>query len=158
LQLDSHIYIDSSNFHTEGVGDQQRASQRTELVEFEVVTFQATSRCHFTPPVSPGYIWLRIKHKESRGSIIYAVMLHGKARRVHGKIILQTTWLPGILQYYSTSDSIQRRKLKGQFQMEINIPDDTDTMREVSLKVVAQHISTDRLQRFAAKIYSYTGL
>ncbi|EEY67822.1 uncharacterized protein PITG_18210 [Phytophthora infestans T30-4] len=124
---------------------------RTGIENFEVVNL----------PTDPGYAWLEVRSMNeaalSRRSCLYyyAVALHHGAKKVPGSgdsRAMQFNWLPGLLESFPTLESRQRRCLKGNLRMMTS--SNGSMLQELTL--VAQRLPTARLERYAARIESYT--
>lgn len=144
---------------------QDRPRQRTGVEKFEVVTCRADcsseQSINITLPSDPGYAWLEVRGVDesaaSRRSSLYfyAVALHYGAQQVpdHGDLrALQLNWLPGVLESFPSLESRRRRCLKG--NLRVVSSSYGNTLQELTL--VAQRLPAARLERYAARIESYT--
>lgn len=102
-------------------------------------------------PRNPGYLWLRIWDSASKQIYYHAVILHQGASTSLGVATVQTRWLPGLLEFFPTLDSRQRRCLKGQ----LTVSSSTESGELKELAIVAQHMGASRLERYAATVQSY---
>lgn len=103
-------------------------------------------------PRDPGYVWLRIWDTASKQIYYHAVIFHQGASTSLGVASMHTRWLPGLLEFFPTLDSRQRRCLKG--QLTVSSSTESGELREFT--IVAQHIGASRLERYAATVQSYT--
>lgn len=130
----------------------------TGVEHFEIATCRAlpsprraTASTEFALPTDPGYVWLRVWDPQTKQAYYHSVILHQGASTTRGIATLRTNWLPGVLEYFPTLDSRQRRCLKGQLSATSSVI--TGELQE--LAIVAQHIPAARLERYAASIQSY---
>ncbi|KUF75742.1 hypothetical protein AM587_10010424 [Phytophthora nicotianae] len=150
---------------TEDTARRDQSRQQTGVEQFEVVTCRANcssdQNIKVKLPDDPGYAWLGVRGineaaSSSRSSLyFYAVALHYGARQVPGNgdlQALQLNWLPGLLEFFPTLESRRRRCLKG--NLRVVTSSNGGMLQELTL--VAQRLSTSRLERYAARIESYT--
>lgn len=150
---------------TESNTPRNQSRQRTGIENFEVVTCRGNcnsdKRTKVNLPTDPGYAWLEVRSMNeaalSRRSCLYyyAVALHHGAKKVPGSgdsRAMQFNWLPGLLESFPTLESRQRRCLKGNLRMMTS--SNGSMLQELTL--VAQRLPTARLERYAARIESYT--
>ncbi|KAF4040325.1 hypothetical protein GN244_ATG07520 [Phytophthora infestans] len=150
---------------TESTTPRNQSRQRTGIENFEVVTCRGNcnsdKRTKVNLPTDPGYAWLEVRSMNeaalSRRSCLYyyAVALHHGAKKVPGSgdsRAMQFNWLPGLLESFPTLESRQRRCLKGNLRMMTS--SNGSMLQELTL--VAQRLPTARLERYAARIQSYT--
>ncbi|GMF19334.1 unnamed protein product [Phytophthora lilii] len=153
---------DNSAAESEDATVHDRPRQRTGVEKFEVVTCRADSSSErnisIALPNDPGYAWIEVRGSgDARwpGLYFYAVALHYGARQVPGHEDLravQLNWLPGVLESFPTLESRRRRCLKGNLRMVSSSY--AGTLQELTL--VAQRLPAARLERYAARIESYT--
>ncbi|RLN72880.1 hypothetical protein BBJ28_00024208 [Nothophytophthora sp. Chile5] len=148
-----------------------RPRQLTGVERFEVVTCRADcgqdssgSGVKLALPSEPGYVWLEARGMNAstsstsfnRSSLyFYAVALHHGAQQEseRGELrSLQCTWLPGVLESFPTPESRRRRCLKG--SLRVVTESTSNTLQDLAL--VAQRLPSARLERYAARIESYT--
>ncbi|ETN02728.1 hypothetical protein PPTG_15483 [Phytophthora nicotianae INRA-310] len=148
---------------TEDTARRDQSRQQTGVEQFEVVTCRANcssdQNIKVKLPDDPGYAWLGVRGineaaSSSRSSLyFYAVALHYGARQVPGNgdlQALQLNWLPGLLEFFPTLESRRRRCLKG--NLRVVTSSNGGMLQELTL--VAQRLSTSRLERYAAQIES----
>ncbi|RLN88291.1 hypothetical protein BBJ28_00009171 [Nothophytophthora sp. Chile5] len=152
------------------LADPARASPRqlTGVERFEVVTCRADcgqdssgNGVKLALPSDPGYVWLEVRGMDASTSFnrstlyFYAVALHHGAQQEseRGELrSLQCNWLPGVLESFPTPESRRRRCLKGSLRV---VTESTiNTLQDLAL--VAQRLPSARLERYAARIESYT--
>jgi hypothetical protein len=144
---------------------QDRRRQRTASEKFEVVTCRAGTSTHLSIklalPSEPGYAWIEVRGANEAASstrcglYFYAVALHNGNRPVPDRAdleALELNWLPGVLESFPTLKSRRRRCLKGNFRAVAA----TEAGELQELTLVAQSLPSARLQRYAARIESYT--
>lgn len=132
----------------------------TAMEHFDIVTCKALlhgsivydKRPKIELPNDPGYLWLRIWDAASKQIYYHAVVLHQGASTLLGVASIRTQWLPGLLEYFPTLDSRQRRCLKGH----LTISSSTESGELKEIVIVAQHIGASRLEQYAATVHSYT--
>lgn len=103
-------------------------------------------------PKEPGYCLLQVRDVESRQLYFYTTALHRGAQRHGMHSALDLRWLPGVLEFYPTLDSLHRRALKGRMHLSTHLG--SDALHDLS--IVAQHLTSEMLERYAASIDSYT--
>lgn len=103
-------------------------------------------------PKEPGYCFLDVRDRDSQQLYFYSAILHRGAQREEMHSALNLRWLPGVLEFYPTPDALHRRALKGRMHLSTHLG--SDVLHELS--IVAQHLSGDTLERYAASIQSYT--
>ncbi|KAG2777644.1 hypothetical protein Pcac1_g12006 [Phytophthora cactorum] len=158
-------YIMVERQEGEDTADQNQSRQRTGVEKFEVVTCRANcssgQSTKVNLPGDPGYGWLEVRGindaaSSSRSCLyFYAVALHYGARRVsgHGDMrVVQLNWLPSLLELFPTLESRRRRCLKG--NLRVVTSSNGGMLQELTL--VGQRLPTARLERYAARVESYT--
>eukprot|EP00644_Phytophthora_capsici_P008895 jgi/Phyca11/102499/e_gw1.6.866.1 len=167
-RLPGFIVVERQGDETAAVEDSaepNRPRQRTGVEKFDIVTCQADCRssqsAKIALPNAPGYAWFEVRSKDEGVSLkrselyFYAVALHYGAQRVpeRGALqVLQFNWLPGVLESFPTLESRRRRCLKGNVRMVTSSND--GKLQELTL--VAQRLSASTLDRYAARVESYT--
>ncbi|OWY92796.1 hypothetical protein PHMEG_00038052, partial [Phytophthora megakarya] len=154
---------DESEQTENATADQTRPRSRTAVEKFEIITCRADCNSEqmikVALPNDPGYVWFEVRGTDAaakRSSVyFYATALHYGAERVPergGLQALHFDWLPGVLETFQTLESRRRRCLKGNVRLVCSSYD--TVLQELSL--VAQRLSAARLDRYAARIESYT--
>ncbi|KAE8886510.1 hypothetical protein PF005_g10543 [Phytophthora fragariae] len=160
-----YITVEQQNGEDEAAqASEDRPRQRTGIEKFEIVTCRTDSdsdrSVKIALPTDPGYAWIEVRGTDegtpSRSSMyFYAVALHYGSRLVPGQSdsrVVQLNWLPGVLESFPTLESRHRRCLKGNLRMVTS--SHAGTLQELTL--VAQRLPAARLERYAARIESYT--